>query len=61
MRNIKFIIEYDGTKYNGWQSQKNGIGIQEMMTNAIHQVTGEEIKINEREIGTIIILKNKTN
>ena len=46
MRNIKFIIEYDGTKYNGWQSQKNGIGIQEMITNAIHQVTGEEIKIN---------------
>ena len=46
MRNIKFIIEYDGTKYNGWQSQKNGIGIQEMVTNAIHQVTGEDIKIN---------------
>ena len=46
MRNIKLVIEYDGTKYNGWQSQKNGVGIQELITNAIHQVTNEDIKIN---------------
>ena len=46
MRNIKLVIEYDGTRYNGWQSQKNGKGIQEMITNALHQVTGEEIKLN---------------
>ena len=46
MRNIKLTIEYDGTKYNGWQTQKNGTGIQEIITNAIHQVTNEEIKIN---------------
>ena len=29
MRNIKLIIEYDGTNYAGWQRQKNGITIQE--------------------------------
>jgi len=46
MKNIKLIIEYDGTKYNGWQTQKNGNGIQDLITNAIHQVTGEEIKLN---------------
>jgi len=46
LRNIKLVIEYDGTRYNGWQSQKNGKGIQEMITNALHQVTGEEIKLN---------------
>ena len=28
MRNIKLIIEYDGTNYVGWQKQINGIGIQ---------------------------------
>ena len=22
MRNIKLVIEYDGTNYNGWQIQK---------------------------------------
>jgi len=23
MRNVKLIIEYDGTNYHGWQKQKN--------------------------------------
>lgn len=46
MRNIKIIVEYDGTKYNGWQTQKNGQGIQEILTNAIHQVCGDVDKID---------------
>lgn len=46
MRNIKITIEYDGTRYNGWQSQKNGTGIQEILTNAIHQVCSDVDKIN---------------
>ena len=46
MRNIKITIEYDGTKYNGWQVQKNGAGIQEILTNAIHQVCNDVDKIN---------------
>ena len=46
MRNIKIVIEYDGTKYNGWQTQKNGAGIQELLTNAIHQVCSDVSKIN---------------
>ena len=46
MRNIKITIEYDGTRYNGWQTQKNGSGIQEILTNAIHQVCKDVTKIN---------------
>lgn len=46
MRNIKIIIEYDGTKYNGWQTQKNGEGIQEIITNAVHQTCKDVKKIN---------------
>lgn len=46
MRNIKIIIEYDGSRYNGWQTQKNGLGIQEILTNAIHQVCRDVDKIN---------------
>jgi len=46
LRNVKIIIEYDGTRYNGWQSQKNGTGIQEILTNAIHQVCSDVDKIN---------------
>ena len=33
-RNIKLIIEYDGTNYNGWQSQMNGTAIQDIVEGA---------------------------
>jgi len=46
VRNIKIIVEYDGTKYSGWQIQKNGTSIQGMLTNAIHQVCPDVDKIN---------------
>jgi len=46
LRNIKITIEYDGTRYSGWQKQKNAEGIQDMVTNAIRQVTGETVKLN---------------
>ncbi len=46
MRNIQIIIEYDGTRYNGWQTQKDGKGIQDILSNAIHQVTKEPVKLN---------------
>ena len=45
-RNIKLIIEYDGTSYHGWQSQK-GSGkatIQETLEGAIKVLAREEIK-----------------
>ena len=31
MFNYLLKIEYDGTKFVGWQSQKNGISIQEAL------------------------------
>ena len=45
MRNIKIIIEYDGTKYSGWQMQKNSITIQEELQKAIFKITGERVNI----------------
>jgi tRNA U38,U39,U40 pseudouridine synthase TruA len=27
MRNLKLIIEYDGTRYQGWQSHTSGLTI----------------------------------
>lgn len=45
MRNIKILIEYEGTNYSGWQTQKNAIGIQEIIENSIGKVTGESIKL----------------
>lgn len=45
MRNIKLIIEYEGTYYSGWQSQNNVIGIQEIIEKAIEETTGEKVKL----------------
>lgn len=45
MRNIKLTIEYDGTKYHGWQIQKNGITVQETIEKAISKLLGNDIRI----------------
>lgn len=44
MKNIKLIIEYDGTNYSGWQRQKNSITIQEKIEKVIKKSTGESCK-----------------
>lgn len=46
MRNIKLIIEYDGTNYCGWQTQQNGPSIQAEIEKALGKLTGERIRIN---------------
>lgn len=45
MRNIKLIIEYDGTKYGGWQRQKNAPTIQEALEKGISLLTGENVEV----------------
>ena len=45
MRNIKLIIEYDGTKFNGWQKQPNKPNIQGEIERAIQEITGEKIDL----------------
>ncbi len=47
MRNIKGILAYDGTRYNGWQRQKtNGNTIQEKIEQMFSKFLGEEIEIH---------------
>lgn len=45
MRNIKLLIQYEGTAYAGWQRQDNALGIQEVIEEAIKKVTGEEVRL----------------
>ncbi|MBI5748528.1 MAG: tRNA pseudouridine(38-40) synthase TruA [Nitrospinae bacterium] len=45
MRNIKLLIEYDGTNYHGWQRQLNAITIQEIMENTLFKITSEKTPI----------------
>ena len=46
MRNIKLIIQYDGTNYHGWQIQKNAVTIQSVLENAINKLTGARPKLS---------------
>lgn len=45
MRNIKLIIEYDGTDFIGWQRQAKGRSVQATIEDAIAQVTNESVSI----------------
>ena len=45
MRRIRTIIAYDGTDYVGWQTQPNGVAVQEKIEQAILEVTGERVSL----------------
>lgn len=45
MRNIAVKIMYDGSRYHGWQVQKNGITVQERMETVISEITGENVSV----------------
>ena len=38
-------IEYDGTAYNGWQRQRSGLGIQELLEKAISEIADEVVEV----------------
>jgi len=38
-------LEYDGSGYHGWQRQKNGLSIQEVLEERIAVITGERVKV----------------
>lgn len=46
MRNLKMSIEYDGSRYKGWQKQKEGIPtIQEKIENVLSKMAEEDIQV----------------
>ena len=45
LKNYKITIQYDGTKYAGWQIQKNSISVQQKITEAIETLTKEKINL----------------
>lgn len=46
MRNIKILIAFQGTRYLGWQSQRNGKTIQEIFEACFHKIFKEKINIH---------------
>ncbi|MBU5593225.1 tRNA pseudouridine(38-40) synthase TruA [Clostridium sp. MSJ-4] len=46
MRNLKMTIEYDGSRYKGWQKQKdNVLTIQDKIETVLSKMTGEDIQV----------------
>jgi len=41
VKNIALLLRYDGTNYHGWQSQRNGKTVQEIVSTAIEKLTGK--------------------
>ena len=44
-KNIKLIIEYDGTNFCGWQSQKRDRNVQDVVSEAIEKVIQHKVKL----------------
>lgn len=45
MKNIKLVLEYDGTNYMGWQKQSKGKTIQGTVEDAICKLTGKKVEV----------------
>lgn len=45
VRRICLRVAYDGTAYNGWQYQPNGVTIEETLNRALCALTGEQIAV----------------
>ncbi|SMF69124.1 tRNA pseudouridine38-40 synthase [Paenibacillus uliginis N3/975] len=45
MRNLLMKVSYDGTNYNGFQTQPGGNTVQDLLEDAIELLSGEKLKI----------------
>jgi tRNA pseudouridine38-40 synthase len=45
MKKIKLLLEYDGTEYQGWQIQKNGLTIQGIIEDILKRITGTQTRV----------------
>ena len=46
MPRIRLIIQYDGTGYVGWQTQPNGVAVQEVLEKELRKLTGEKTSLH---------------
>ena len=45
LRNIRLVVAYDGTRYHGWQRQKNGLTIQAVIEERLQLMTQSPVKL----------------
>lgn len=46
MTRFKLTIEYDGRNFVGWQRQDNGLGVQQVLEEAVEKFCGEEVRLH---------------
>jgi tRNA pseudouridine38-40 synthase len=46
MRTILLNVEYEGTAYVGWQSQSNGLAVQDVVESALIQILKQDVRIH---------------
>ena len=44
-RRLRFLIAYDGTPWQGWQGQPNGLGVQNQIEAALAIVTKQAVSL----------------
>jgi len=45
MRRIKLLLEYEGTRYSGWQFQTNQVSIQGILEDKLHKITKQKTRV----------------
>ncbi len=45
MKNIALCLRYEGSRYHGWQVQKNDVTVAETLEQAIWKATGERLRV----------------
>ena len=44
-KRFRMVVEYDGTRYCGFQRQKNGLAVQQVLEEALSDLTGEDTPV----------------
>ena len=44
MKRVALLVQYDGSKYSGWQRQKNATTVQEILENSLFEITHHVVK-----------------
>ena len=42
---IKLTVEYDGSRYAGWQRQQNALAVQQVLEEALSELTGAPVRV----------------
>ncbi len=45
-KNIRMILQYDGTRYHGWQRQKSDVTVQGLIEDCLEKMTGSPVTLH---------------